>query len=81
MMPQQMPPEQGGDIYGEIGMLLEQMVQMAGPEAVLQFLQQAMGGQPQQPAPEVMSRGGPQSMPSQRPGVSRLPKGRQRLAQ
>ncbi len=60
MMPQQMPA-QGGDIYAEIGALLEQMVGQMGPEAVLMQLKQMVGqGAPQ---PEVMSPGGPSSMP------------------
>ena len=57
-----MPPQGGGDIYAETGAVLEQIVQMAGPEAVLAFLKQAAGGA-QQPQPEVMSQGGPGAMP------------------
>ncbi|CAB4140938.1 hypothetical protein UFOVP399_30 [uncultured Caudovirales phage] len=62
MMQQQMPPQGGNDIFSEIGALVEQLVQMAGPEAVLAMLQQA-GAQQQMP-PEVMPLAAP--MPAKR---------------
>lgn len=65
-MPQPPPPQGGDDIYAQIGAVLEQMVQMAGPEAVLALLQQAMGGAGQgQPAPEAPPPmpGGPKPPP------------------
>ena len=52
-------------IADEILAVLEQLLQVAGPEGTLEFLQvglQEMAGGGEQP-PEVMSQGGPQSMP------------------
>ena len=50
--------------------LVEQMLQAAGPEWTLQFLQAGLeeaanGGGEQPMEPEVMSQGGPQAMPAQ----------------
>jgi hypothetical protein len=64
-----MTPEQGGgDIFDEMGAILMQLVEMAGPEWVMAFLQAGMqeaqsAGGDQPPQPEMMSPGGPQAMP------------------
>ena len=69
MTPQQAPQQGGGDIFDAMGALLMQMVEMAGPEWVMEFLQAGMqeamqgaegGGMP--PQNQVMSPGGPQAM-------------------
>jgi hypothetical protein len=77
-------------IADEILSALQQLLEAAGPEWTLEFLnaglQEAGGGQPPQGAPpEVMSQGGPGAMPpmpGQMPqgGGRRLPAGRQRLS-
>ena len=50
MPPQAMAP-QGGEVIGQIGQVVQQMIAMAGPEQVLQFLTSAMqsAGQPEMP--------------------------------
>jgi len=53
-------------IADEILAVLEQLLQVAGPEGTLEFLQVGLeemtsGGQEQ--PPEMMSQGGPQAMP------------------
>lgn len=42
MTPQQAPQQGGGDIFDAMGELLMQMVEMAGPEWTMQFLQAGM---------------------------------------
>lgn len=68
MTPQQAPQQGGGDIFDAMGELLMQMVEMAGPEWTMQFLQAGMeaaqegdGGQMAEP-PMAMP-----SMPAARP--------------
>jgi len=53
MMPGQ-APQQDEAIYDEIGMIIDQIIAHAGPEAVLQILSSAMGGQQEPPMPEQM---------------------------
>ena len=65
MTPPQAPQQGGGDIFDEMGALLMQMVEMAGPEWVMAFLQAGMeeamqgggGGEmsPQPGAPQMMA--------------------------
>ena len=53
-------------IADEILALLEQLLQVAGPEGTLEFLQvglEEMSGMGGEQPPEVMSQGGPQAMP------------------
>jgi hypothetical protein len=65
MTPQQAPQQGGGDIFDEMGAVLMQLVEMAGPEWVMEFLmagmeaaQQGGGEQMQEP---------PMPMPSMQP--------------
>jgi len=60
MMPGQGPgPDEA--IFDQIGMIIDQMIAQAGPEAVLQMLSSAMGGpQQEQPMPQ---QGGPMMDP------------------
>jgi hypothetical protein len=53
-------------IADEILALLEQLLQVAGPEGTLEFLQvglEEMSGMGGEMPPEMMSQGGPQAMP------------------
>lgn len=57
-------------IADEILSALQQLLEAAGPEWTLQFIQAGLeeaanGGGEQPMAPEVMSQGGPQAMPAQ----------------
>lgn len=59
MPPQAMAPE-GGEALGQIGQVIQQMIAIAGPEQVLQFLTSAMQSASQ---PEMPPQGAP--MPPQ----------------
>lgn len=68
MTPQQAPQQGGGDIFDEMGTILSQLVELAGPEWVMAFLQagmqeaQAGGGEQMQEPPMPMP-----SMPAPQP--------------
>jgi len=65
MTPQQMPEQGGGDIFDEMVALLMQLVEMAGPEWVLEALAALM--QEAESGGEGMPTEPPMQMPSMQP--------------
>jgi hypothetical protein len=70
MTPQQAPQQGGGDIFDEMGAILLQLVELAGPEWVMEFLQagiqeaqNAGGDQGGMAPPQPMQGGGPPKPP------------------
>jgi hypothetical protein len=78
MDPNQMPmQEQGGEIMDQLGMAVQELVQMIGPEQMMSILQEVaaeiqQGGQEQPPMPPQGGAPMPQQM---QPGTMAPPQG------
>jgi hypothetical protein len=63
-----MMSQQGGDVIDEIGRVVDQMITMAGPEQVLQFLSSAVQGGGAEPQPQTVPPPQGGAMPAPMPG-------------